>query len=63
MMAVTTGTYCVAIGGLLIMGLLMTLQLIAVFKPRAPWTVAKVYGGAPEGTDPKAYFAFNQGYA
>ena len=45
------------------MGLLMSLQFIAVVRPRAPWTVANVYGGSPDATDPRAYFAFNQGFA
>ncbi len=45
------------------MGLLATLQGIAVFSPRGEWTIRNVYGGDPGATDPKAYFAFNQGYA
>ncbi len=45
------------------MGLLGSLQLIAVVRPRAAWTVENVYGGSPEHTDATAYFAFNQGYA
>ncbi len=56
-------TWVVAILGILVMGLLGSLQLVAVLRPRAPWTVENVYGGSPDGTDPKAYFAFNQGYA
>jgi hypothetical protein len=63
MMEVTVGTWVVGILGILLMGLLGGLQLVAVLRPRAPWTVENVYGGSPAGTDPKAYFAFNQGYA
>lgn len=62
-MDVTTVTWIVAIGGLLIMGLLGGLELVAVLRPRAEWTVANVYGGSPQATDPTAYFAFNQGWA
>lgn len=39
------------------------LQLVAALRPRAAWTIQNVYGGSPEATDPKAYFAFNQGMA
>jgi len=60
---VTPLTWIVAITGLLIIGLLGSLQLVAVLRPRSAWTIANVYGGSPEGTDPVAYFAFNQGYA
>ncbi len=45
------------------MGLLMSLQLIAVLKPHADWTIKNVYGGSPNKTDAKAYFAFNRGFA
>jgi hypothetical protein len=45
------------------MGLLVGLQLVAVLRPRTEWTIKNVYGGDPEGTDPRAYFAFNQGLA
>ena len=62
-MDVTLATWIIAVGGLLLMGLLMVFQLIAVLRPRSAWTIANVYGGDPESTDPKAYFAFNQGYA
>lgn len=62
-MDVTAATWIVAVGGLLIMGLLASLQLVAVVRPRAEWTIENVYGGRPEATDPTAYFAFNQGYA
>lgn len=62
-MEVTSLTWVVAIGGLLLMGLLASLQAVALVNPRAQWTIDNVYGGSPEGTDPKAYFAFNQGYA
>lgn len=62
-MEVTAATWIVAILGLAIMGLLGGLQLVAVLRPRSPWTIENVYGGSPETTDPTAYFAFNQGYA
>jgi hypothetical protein len=62
-MEVTVLTWIVGVSGLLIMGLLLALQLVAVIHPRGEWTVQNVYGGNPESTDPKAYFAFNQGYA
>ncbi len=62
-MDVTGMTWIVAILGIALMGLLATLQLVAVLRPRAAWTVAKVYGGSPDDTDPTAYFAFNQGMA
>lgn len=62
-MEVTVLTWIVGVSGLLIMGLLLALQLVAVIHPRGVWTVRNVYGGTPESTDPKAYFAFNQGYA
>ena len=62
-MSVTWFTWVVAVTGALIMGLLATLQLVAVLRPRSRWTIDNVYGGSPDGTDPTAYFAFNQGYA
>ena len=62
-MEVTTSTWIVALSGLLLIGLLAALQLVAVLRPRGGWTIANVYGGDPSATDPKAYFAFNQGYA
>lgn len=62
-MDVTLATRVVAVAGLLLMALLGGLQLIAVVKPRSEWTIENVYGGDPTGTDPRAYFAFNQGYA
>ena len=62
-MEVTAATWVVAILGLVIMGLLGGLQLVAVLRPRSAWTIDNVYGGSPETTDPTAYFAFNQGYA
>ena len=63
MMEVTALTWVVAIAGLAIMLLLGGLELVAVLRPRSQWTIDNVYGGSPEGTDPRAYFAFNQGYA
>jgi hypothetical protein len=62
-MEVTALTWVVAIAGLVLIGLLGALQLVAVVRPRTEWTVANVYGGDPGATDPAAYFAFNQGYA
>lgn len=62
-MDVTPFTWAVAIIGLVLTLLLGTLQLIAVVRPRAEWTIKNVYGGSPDDTDPTAYFAFNQGFA
>jgi len=62
-MEVTILTWAVAVAGLLLIGLLAALQLVAVVNPRARWTIDNVYGGTPDATDPNAYFAFNQGYA
>ena len=62
-MEVTAWTWIVALAGLLLMGVLATLQLIAVLRPRTAWTIENVYGGSPDDTDPIAYFAVNQGFA
>lgn len=62
-MDVTALTWMVAIAGLILIGLLGGLQLVAVVRPRSTWTVQNVYGGEPNATDPTAYFAYNQGYA
>jgi len=62
-MKVTALTWIVAMSGLLIMGLLFGLQLIAILRPHDKWTTANIYGGDPDSTDPRAYFAFNQGMA
>lgn len=62
-MEVTALTWIVAVAGLVLIGLLAALQLVAVVKPRSSWTIENVYGGDPSRTDPTAYFAFNQGYA
>jgi hypothetical protein len=62
-MEVTLLTWIVGVGGLLLMGLLAAAQLVAVINPRGEWTIENIYGGDPSNTDPKAYFAFNQGYA
>ena len=62
-MPVTITTMGVAIAGLLVMGILFVVQLIAVISPRGSWTVENVYGGSPDRTDETAYFAFNQGMA
>jgi len=62
-MDVTPLTWIVALTGLALIGLLTSLQLVAVLRPRAPWTIDNVYGGSPDATDPVAYFAFNQGFA
>jgi hypothetical protein len=60
---VTTLTWIVAFAGLVLIGPLGGLQLVAALRPRSEWTIENVYGGSPEATDPTAYFAFNQGYA
>ena len=62
-MEVTWLTWVVAVGGLLLITLLGGLQMVAVLRPRADWTIKNVYGGDPDATDPTAYFAFNQGFA
>ena len=62
-MEVTALTWVIAIVGLALIGLLAVLQFVAVVRPRGEWTIANVYGGSPDTTDPTAYFAFNQGYA
>ncbi len=62
-MEVTAATWAVALVGLCLMGLLAALQLVAVIRPKAVWTIENVYGGSPDRTDPTAYFAFNQGVA
>ncbi|MCP5028322.1 MAG: hypothetical protein GY929_18760 [Actinomycetia bacterium] len=62
-MDVTVWTWVVALAGLTIMGLLAGLQLVAVLRPRADWTIENVYGGSPDTTDERAYFAFSQGFA
>jgi len=62
-MVVTPVTWIVGVAGIILMGLLLILEFIAVIRPRAQWTVVNVYGGSPDATDPRAYFAFNQGFA
>jgi len=62
-MEVTASTWGIAIAGLLIIAVLAGLQLVAALRPRSSWVIKNIYGGRPEATDPKAYFAFNQGYA
>ena len=62
-MEVTTLTWIVAVLGLLIIGILAPLQFVAVLRPRAEWTIRNVYGSTPDGTDARAYFAYNQGQA
>jgi hypothetical protein len=62
-MEVTQMTWAISLTGLFLIIFLMTVQLVAVFRPRGDWTVKYVYGGDPNSTDPKAYFAFNRGYA
>ena len=63
MMDVTTTTWIVALASLLAMAVLMSVQLVAVIRPRGRWTIENVYGGDPASTDPRAYFAVNQGWA
>ncbi|MBT8060640.1 MAG: hypothetical protein HKP16_00755 [Xanthomonadales bacterium] len=62
-MEVTLSTWIIAVAGILIMGFLGSLQLVAVARPRSEWVIANVYGGSPDATDERAYFAFNQGWA
>lgn len=62
-MEVTALTWVVAVAGLVIMGALMALEFVAVLDPRGEWTVKNLYTGDPSRTDPKAFFAFNQGFA
>ena len=62
-MDVTPSTYAVAIAGIAIFSLLGGLQFVAVLRPKGDWVFKNVYGGDPGATDPKAYFAFNIGFA
>ncbi len=62
-MDVTVATWVIAVVGLALILLLGGLQLVAVLRPRAQWTIDNVYGGSPDETDPTAYFAFNQASA
>ena len=62
-MEVTITTWSIALLGILIMCLLISLQAIAVIKPEGDWTIKNVYGSNPSNTDPKAYFAFYKGFA
>ena len=62
-MEVTILTIIVGIFGLILMGLLAILQFIAVIKPKSDWVIKNVYGSEPDITDPKAFYAYNQGYA
>jgi hypothetical protein len=60
---VTVATWTIALVGLGLICLLAALQIVAVARPRAQWTIDNVYGGSPDATDPVAYFAFNQSFA
>ncbi len=62
-MDVTVMTWIVALGGLVLILLLGSLEAVAVVRPTAEWTIKNVYGGSPDDTDRTAYFAFNQGLA
>jgi len=62
-MEVTTMTWVVALAGLLVTAPLLAAQLVAIVSPRSDRTIKHIYGGNPDSTDPKAYFAFNQGLA
>lgn len=62
-MEVTAATSVIAVTGLGLIVSLGTLQIVALVRPRATWTIDNVYGGSPDETDPKAYFAFNQASA
>jgi len=60
---VTAATWVIALIGLALISLLGALQVVALLRPREQWTIDNVYGGSPDNTDPKAYFAFNQASA
>ena len=62
-MDATPMTWIIALVGLGMIGIMFVVQLVAVLRPRAAWTITNVYGGTPEATDPTAYFAFNQASA
>jgi len=62
-MDVTGLTWFVAVAGLALIALLGGLEVVALIRPISDWTVKNVYGGSPASTDPKAYFAYNQGLA
>ena len=62
-METTTATWAIALTGLGLILLLTALQLVALVRPRAQWTIDNVYGGSPDDTDPHAYFAFNRASA
>ena len=62
-MDVTAWTWAIGLTGLVLITVLSALQLVAVVRPRAQWTIDNVYGGDPTATDPTAFFAFNQGSA
>lgn len=62
-MEVTAATWVIALIGLALISLLGALQVVALLRPREQWTIDNVYGGSPDNTDPKAYFAFNQASA
>ncbi len=62
-MEVTVLTWIVAITGLLPMGLLSALQLVAVINPREGWTIENVYGGNPDATDPNGHPALHSAAA
>lgn len=46
-MEVTAATWIVALVGLVLIALLGGLQLVALLRPRAQWTIDNVYGGSP----------------
>jgi hypothetical protein len=62
-MQVTALTWIMAVGALLLIVLLGGFQIVALLRLRSEWVITNVYGGSLEDTDPRAYFAFNQGYA
>ena len=62
-MEVTASTWVIGSIGLVLILLLAALQLVAVVRPRAQWTIDNVDGGSPDDTDPTAIFAFNQASA
>jgi hypothetical protein len=60
---VTAVTRVVAIAGLVLIGILGGVQLVAGIRPRATWTIRNASGGDPDATDSTAHSAFNQGLA
>lgn len=49
-MEVTVLTWIVGITGLVLIGLLGSLWMVALFRSRSEWTIDNVYGGHPDAT-------------